>query len=100
MNIPIVHIEMVNNIPMIKGRGIKVRMIAEMHLEGSATIESLMEHYRLSPAEVHSALAYYYDHRETFEQTTQAVESLLEAAKHESKIGLEKMQMRAKKSKS
>jgi uncharacterized protein (DUF433 family) len=34
-----------------------------MHVDGDYPIEDVMAHYGLTAAEVHAALAYYYDNR-------------------------------------
>lgn len=56
--------------PCIADTGISVADLATAHEEGRTAV-SLMEYFRDRPArpltlgEVHSALAYFYDHRET-----------------------------------
>jgi uncharacterized protein (DUF433 family) len=53
---------------MIIGKPVKAKWVASMHVKAGAPIEEIMEHYHLSRAEVHSALAYYYDNQEAIEQ--------------------------------
>lgn len=42
---------------------LKAEMVARMYADGNQTIEAVMEHYGLTAAEVHSAIAYYYDNQ-------------------------------------
>jgi uncharacterized protein (DUF433 family) len=51
----------------IRGTGFKVRILAEEHLSGISN-EKLQEwHPQLSPSQIQSALAYYYDHKQQFD---------------------------------
>jgi uncharacterized protein (DUF433 family) len=52
----------------ISGTGFKVRILAEEHLSGAAVEELHEWHPQLTLAQIHSALAYYYDHKETFDK--------------------------------
>jgi uncharacterized protein (DUF433 family) len=74
---PINHIEIRDGQPMIRGRRVKVRMVASMHIHAGAPIEEVMEQYNISEAEVYAALAYYYDNREAFEAEFREAEKLL-----------------------
>lgn len=47
--------------------GLKAEMVARMVVDGSHTIDEVMNHYGIGAADVHSALAYYYDHRQTLD---------------------------------
>lgn len=42
---------------------LKAELVARLYVDGEQSIVAVMEHYGLSEAEVHSALAYYYDNR-------------------------------------
>jgi uncharacterized protein (DUF433 family) len=54
--------------PHIAGHRIKVQHIAAWHEQcGMSPDEIVAEHPGLSLAEVHAALAYYYDHREVID---------------------------------
>lgn len=53
--------------PRIAGRRIAVDLIVRLHAQQGAPIEELMEMYDLTPAQIHAALAYYYDHRAEIE---------------------------------
>ena len=56
--------------PRIAGRRIAVSMVAEWHLQQGESVESICQQYDLSPAEVHAALAYYFDHRQEIDKRT------------------------------
>jgi excisionase family DNA binding protein len=49
--------------PRIDGRRISVHMIADQYVNHGVSIERLAESFELTPAQIHAALAYYYDHR-------------------------------------
>ena len=42
---------------------LKAELIARMHINGGRTIEEIMTHYDLPRAQVHAALAYYYENQ-------------------------------------
>ncbi|MFN8377001.1 MAG: DUF433 domain-containing protein [Anaerolineae bacterium] len=66
---PIHHIEIRDGQAYITGRNIKVKMVISRLVHGTnATIEEVMEQYDLSPAEAHSVVAYYYDHKVEVDQ--------------------------------
>lgn len=48
--------------PHIEGHRIAVHHVAWWYLQG-VSAETLAQEYGLSPAEVHAALVYYYDHK-------------------------------------
>lgn len=48
---------------------LKAEMVARMYVDGDYTIEEVMTHYGLSAAEVHAALAYFYDNQEALDAT-------------------------------
>ncbi len=54
--------------PVIKGSRFPVSSIVQSHGRGLSVDEILREFPQLSPAEVHDALSYYYDHRVQVEQ--------------------------------
>lgn len=43
---------------------LKAELVARMHVNGERSITYVMEHYGLSRAQVHAALAYYYENQE------------------------------------
>lgn len=49
--------------PYIDGRGIAVDHVAYLHEELAVSAVEIAAEYELSLAEVHAALAYYFDHR-------------------------------------
>jgi uncharacterized protein (DUF433 family) len=51
----------------IRGTGFKVRILAEEYLDGATPAQLLEWHPQLSLAQIHSALAYYYDHQQAFD---------------------------------
>ncbi len=75
---PINHIEIIAGQPMIRERRVKVRMIASMYVRAGAPIDEIMEQYNISAAEVHAALAYYYDHKDAIETYWEEGEKLLQ----------------------
>ncbi len=56
--------------PRIVGTRMPVATIAQLHLEMGETLEEIASEYSLSPASVHAAMAYYYDHQEEIDQHT------------------------------
>jgi uncharacterized protein (DUF433 family) len=73
---PVNHIEIIDGKACIisNGRRLKAKLVAAMVVKAGASIEETMEHYELTRAEVHAALAYYYDNQETFEQSFREAE--------------------------
>ncbi len=60
----------------IRGTGVAVKMIAELHNLGW-TVDELTGHYKLIPAQVHAALSYYYDHKLSIDAIIQAGRALV-----------------------
>ncbi|MEX0781237.1 MAG: DUF433 domain-containing protein [Dehalococcoidia bacterium] len=58
--------------PRIAGHRIRVQDIVFWHLKQGRGIGQIVDEYRLTPAEVHSALAYYYDHVDEIEAAFEA----------------------------
>jgi excisionase family DNA binding protein len=54
--------------PHIEGRRIKVKQIARHYIHFDWPVEEIAEAFRLTLAQVHAALAYYYDHKEEIEK--------------------------------
>jgi len=71
--------EVINHIEIRDGRGYicgtnkKAEMVARMYVGTDYTIEEVMEQYDLSAAEVHAAIAYYYDNQEALDAKHEAV---------------------------
>jgi uncharacterized protein (DUF433 family) len=78
MNIPVNHIEIVNEQAIVGEARVKVKQIVNMHLRGGAPISDVMEQYNLTAAEVHSALAYYYDNQAVFDREYEESQALLQ----------------------
>ena len=94
IEIPVIHIEIIDGKAYIKGRMLKVRMVAGMYVHAGATIEQVMEQYNLSAAEVHAALAYYYDHQTEYEAEDRALQPLIDQIKDESEARLTQIKAR------
>ncbi len=54
--------------PRISGTRIRVQDVVAWHLRGGWSIAQIVEEFGLSPAQVHAALAYYYDHQSEFDR--------------------------------
>jgi len=50
--------------PCIAGRRISVSDIAVWHERQGRSVDEICEDFHLTPADVHAALAYYFEHRE------------------------------------
>lgn len=64
--------------PHIAGHRISVQAVAIWHERMGYSPEEIASDYQLSLAEVHAALAYYFDHREEIEQSIRAGLALAE----------------------
>lgn len=85
MDVPVLHIELDEaGVPRTINRRVKVRMIAQMHLEAGASAEQIAEHYDIAVADVYAALAYYYDNRRYFEQQAAELQPLIDTARRQS----------------
>lgn len=61
---------------VIKGSRFPVRSIVQNYRSGLTVEEILREFPQLSPAEVHAALSYYYDHRAEIDEEIRLMEDL------------------------
>ena len=61
------HIEIRDEQAYIRGTNKKAKMVAQMYVGTEYSIEEVMEQYNLSAAEVHAAIAYYYDNQEVLD---------------------------------
>ena len=70
--------------PHVEGTRIRVMDVVALHKRGLSPAEILDSYDHLSLAQVHSALAYYYDHEEEIEQEFDQVRHFAERfqAKH------------------
>jgi uncharacterized protein (DUF433 family) len=46
---------------------LKAELVARMHVNGERSIDFVMAHYGLTRAQVHAALAYYYENQEVLD---------------------------------
>ncbi|NEP27978.1 DUF433 domain-containing protein [Moorena sp. SIO3I6] len=70
--------------PRIAGTRIPVAAIAEMYLEMKESLEEIAHKYDLSLAQIHGAMAYYYEHREEIDRHTIETDRLVEEIKRNS----------------
>lgn len=71
-------------------KNVKVKMIGERHVEAGATAAEIAEHYGITLADVHAALAYYFDNQAAFEQQAQKNQALLHERGQSGKALIEK----------
>lgn len=91
---PINYIEIRNGRPLIAGTGLKVAIIANMHVHHQTSIEWIVENYDLTPAQVHAALSYYYDHAEELDRYIREGDELARQLGTPSSEILERMRQR------
>lgn len=67
------HIEIgASGVPLIAGTGYKVVPLLEQYKARGWTAEEFQQHYPdLTPAQLHSVLAYYYDHADELDRELQ-----------------------------
>jgi len=97
---PINHIEIRNGVPVIAETGHKVALIAPAYVHGEASIEWIVENFDLTPAQIHAAISYYYDHVEEIEQYLREGDELVRQVGISSEEVLERMRQRQRKSNS
>lgn len=69
--------------PRLEGRRISVRQIAEKVIDGDRTPTTVADQLSLSPAAVHRALAYYYEHPEEMAEVRERHREAMERAREE-----------------
>ena len=74
----------------IAGRRISIEDIAIWHLRLGKTVDEICAEYDLSLAEVHAALAYYYDHQTEIERQINEGDAFLKALRDSSPSKLAK----------
>lgn len=88
------HIEATSGViggkPRIKGTRVGVHDVKTWHLDQGVSVEDICRDYGLQPAEVHAALAYYYDHREEVDRRQAEAEALVEELRRSQPSILEK----------
>jgi uncharacterized protein (DUF433 family) len=57
--------------PRIAGRRITVAQIASWHVKQEWPVARIVEEFKVTPADVHAALAYFFDHRDEIEASWQ-----------------------------
>ena len=67
--------------PMIAGTGIRVSDIAALTVCHQRTADEIAVNYRLTLAQVHAALAYYYDHKSEIDEQILNDDALIQEAK-------------------
>jgi uncharacterized protein (DUF433 family) len=72
-----------NGRPCIAGTGIEVSAIAITSVVHMQSPEQIASDYRLNLAQVHAALAYYYDHREAIDESIRSQEEMAEQLKEQ-----------------
>jgi uncharacterized protein (DUF433 family) len=73
-----------DGVPFIARTGFKVRVLAEEHLAtGADAAELQRNHPELMLAEIHSALAYYYDHKDEVDREIEELNQLTEEMRAE-----------------
>ena len=85
------HIEIRDEQAYIRGTNKKAELVARMYVGTEYSIEDVMEQYNLSAAEVHAAIAYYYDNQDVLDARHQqavqwAEENALTLDKFKAKI--------------
>jgi uncharacterized protein (DUF433 family) len=60
---PINHIAIINGNPSIASTGLEVGFVVDWILNRHWTFEMIEREYKLTPAQIHAALSYYYDHK-------------------------------------
>ena len=70
-----------NGRPRIAGRRITVDDIVIMHRRLGQSVEEIAGKYDLTLADVHAALAYYYDHQAEVDRLIEADDAVVEAFK-------------------
>lgn len=98
MQAPVIHIEIDDNgQPRTINKGVKVHILADKHLQGVPVID-LATHYDISLADIHAALAYYYDNRSYFDTREQAIQPLADTARAKTAKLRQKIEQRLQES--
>lgn len=88
------HIEMTPGVmggkPRIAGHRISVENVVIWHNVHNYTVEQIASDYELNLADVHAALAYYYDHKEEVDKSILDGEKFVEEMKKETPSKLKK----------
>lgn len=103
MGTPIIisHIELVDNgfgrlKPVIAGKKITVHEIAAMVAIGGSSVEWVVENFDLTPAQIHAALSYYYDHQEQIDREIREADEYVRQHAIDAQTHLAEMRARRK----
>lgn len=81
------HIEMTPEVaggkPRIAGHRITVQNIVIWHERIGKSVDEISAEYDLSPAAIHAALAYYFDHQQAIDHSIAEDEAFVEALREE-----------------
>jgi uncharacterized protein (DUF433 family) len=83
--------------PRIAGRRIKVQDIAVWHERLGRSVDEISSEYDLSLADIHAALAYYFDHRSEIDRDIAVGESLIQELKSRTPSKLARKRTQAKR---
>jgi uncharacterized protein (DUF433 family) len=72
----------------IVDKGITVTFLASLLSNASWTLDRICQEYNLSPAEVHAAWSFYYDHQAEIDAHLQASIHAVTDEEHQAKAGL------------
>jgi uncharacterized protein (DUF433 family) len=70
------HVELVEGSARVVGTPFRVADVAAIYVFGHSPIDWIVENYALTRAQIHAALAYYYDHQAEVEQEWRETEKL------------------------
>jgi uncharacterized protein (DUF433 family) len=70
------HIELIDGVPVIRGTHFKVENVVAMYVTGESSVEWIAENFNLTHAQIHAALAYYYDNQELINRLLRENEAL------------------------
>lgn len=70
------HVEIVEGTARVVGTPFRVADVAAIYIFGESSIDWIVENYSLTRAQIHAALAYYYDHQDEIAQNWRETEKL------------------------
>ena len=78
MDAPVTHILIdESGTPRTINRRVKVKMIIQKHLAGGEGFQDIAAHYGIDLADVHAAMAYYYDNKAAMDADFVRAEALV-----------------------
>lgn len=78
----------------IVGKGVTVEFLSRLLNDPEWSMERICENFGLTPAEVHAAWAFYYDHQDEIDRRLEAASSEHEVAAHADKARRQRVQRR------